>query len=572
MSLADFKVGTRLGVGFSLVLALIVLLVVMGLSRMAQVKDNLENIVKHNIAGINHVSAIREAIASSAISARDMVLLPDQNDIATEAGRIEQAQHDYDEHFSALTALMKNETSKLLLARIQDEYGEFSRHMDKSIQLIKDNQRPEATRILREQALPSQRLLMDSLNEMSALQEKQSTASMELASLAYSNTRTLAISMTLAALALGAFIAWTNTRSITRPLRQAVELASAVARGDLTQRIEVKTRDEIGQLMHALQGMNRGLAGIVGGVLGEVRNSIDTISTTAQQIAAGNSDLSQRTEKQALSLEETAASMEQMTEMVKQNAENARQANWLAVNASDIAVKGGHAVGEVVQTMASITDSSKKIADIIGVIESIAFQTNILALNAAVEAARAGKQGSSFAVVAGEVRHLAQRSAAAAKEIKALIGDSVEKVSTGSTQVNHAGATMIEIVAAIKRVTDIMSEISVASSEQSTGIEQVNKAIIRMGKVTQQNAALVEEAATAAESMLKQAENLSAAVSAFKLEAARTHTPADTPKILAIKNMPARMVAKPARLATEKRTRAGVAKPAVLAMPGYGIL
>jgi methyl-accepting chemotaxis protein len=306
--------------------------------------------------------------------------------------------------------------------------------------------------------------------------------------------------------------------SITRPLQLALEVAGAVAKGDLTQRIEVTSNDEVGKLMQALKDMNESLAGIVG----EVRNSTESITTASQEIAQGNADLSQRTEEQASSLEETASSMEELTSTVRQNAENAKQANQLATNASDVAVKGGKVVGEVVETMASISTSSKKIVDIISVIEGIAFQTNILALNAAVEAARAGEQGRGFAVVAGEVRNLAQRSAAAAKEIKTLIDDSVDKVDSGSKQVDQAGATMQEIVQAVKRVTDIMSEISAASQEQGAGIEQVNTAIVQMDEVTQQNAALVEEAAAAAEAMQEQAEALMHAVSIFKLEGGRT--------------------------------------------------
>jgi methyl-accepting chemotaxis protein len=303
-------------------------------------------------------------------------------------------------------------------------------------------------------------------------------------------------------------------RNITVPLRAAVDLAKRVALGDLTAKVEARSKDETGELMSALKDMNDALVRIVG----EVRSGTETIATASAQIANGNLDLSSRTEQQASSLEETASSMEELTSTVKQNADNARQANTLAVSASEVASKGGDVVAQVVGTMGSINESAKKIVDIIGVIDGIAFQTNILALNAAVEAARAGEQGRGFAVVASEVRNLAQRSAAAAKEIKTLIGDSVEKVETGAKLVDQAGTTMEEIVESVKRVTDIISEISAASDEQRAGIEQVNQAISQMDQVTQQNASLVEEAAAAAEAMQDQSKTLAQVVSVFKLD------------------------------------------------------
>lgn len=306
-------------------------------------------------------------------------------------------------------------------------------------------------------------------------------------------------------------------RSIARPLNEAVRIAQTVAAGDLTSRIEVDGDDEASQLLRALKDMNESLVRIVG----EVRMSTDTIATASGQIASGNMDLSVRTESQASSLEKTASSMEELTSTVKQNADNARQANQLAVSASEVAVKGGSVVTQVVDTMGSINASSKKIVDIIGVIDGIAFQTNILALNAAVEAARAGEQGRGFAVVASEVRSLAQRSASAAKEIKTLIGDSVDKVDVGAKLVDQAGATMQEIVDSVRRVTDIMSEITAASQEQMSGIEQVNEAVTQMDAGTQQNAALVEEAAAAAQSLRDQAGKLSQVVSVFKLDSGK---------------------------------------------------
>jgi len=336
----------------------------------------------------------------------------------------------------------------------------------------------------------------------------------ETAQSRFAMVRNISIVVMVSGVLLAALIGFWLIRAISRPLNEAVRIAESVAAGDLTQNIEVHSKDETGQLMQAMKNMNASLVNIVG----QVRTGTETIAVASREIASGNADLSSRTESQASSLEETASSMEELTSTVKQNAENARQANQLVVSTADIAVKGGQVVGKVVDTMVSIKDSSRKIADIIGVIDGIAFQTNILALNAAVEAARAGEQGRGFAVVAAEVRNLAQRSAGAAKEIKTLIEDSVGKVDAGGKLVDEAGKTMGEIVSSVKRVTDIMSEIAAASQEQSSGIEQVNQAVTQMDEATQQNAALVEQAAAAAESMQDQAAKLAEAVSVFKLD------------------------------------------------------
>ncbi|WP_088709507.1 methyl-accepting chemotaxis protein [Noviherbaspirillum denitrificans] len=311
-------------------------------------------------------------------------------------------------------------------------------------------------------------------------------------------------------------------RSITRPLERAVSIAKTVAAGDLTSKIEVDSDDETGQLLRALRDMNDSLQQIVS----KVREGTDTIAAASSQIASSNFDLAARTEEGASSLQETAAAMEELTSTVRQNADHASQANQLAASASQVAVKGGDVVSQVVGTMGSINDSARKIVDIIAVIDGIAFQTNILALNAAVEAARAGEQGKGFAVVASEVRQLAQRSAAAAREIKDLISDSVEKIDIGAHLVDRAGETMSEIVASVKRVTDIMGDISAASMEQSSGIEQVNKAIAQMDEVTQRNAALVEEEASTAESLQNQAAKLAEMVSVFRLQELAQQKPA----------------------------------------------
>jgi methyl-accepting chemotaxis protein len=324
----------------------------------------------------------------------------------------------------------------------------------------------------------------------------------------------LSVILSVTAAMAAVLIGWFITRSITVPVNRAVVLAQTVAAGDLSCHIDVQSKDEIGALLRALNEMTLSLNNIVG----QVRSSTDEIATATAEVATGNMDLSSRTEQQASALEETASSMEELTSTVKQNSDNARQANQLAVSAVDVARQGGVVVSEVVTTMGYINTSAGKISDIIGVIDGIAFQTNILALNAAVEAARAGEQGRGFAVVASEVRNLAQRSAGAAKEIKTLINDSVEQVQAGNQLVAKAGTTMTEVVASIQRVTDIMTEITAASREQELGIEQINQAVSEMDSVTQQNAALVEEAAAATAALEGQASHLAQVVSVFTLD------------------------------------------------------
>jgi methyl-accepting chemotaxis protein len=356
-------------------------------------------------------------------------------------------------------------------------------------------------------------VFQENVDALTKLQESIAKREFQRTQELYGVFRNLSIAAILGGVALAILIGVWLIRAISLPLQEAVRIARRVSEGDLSQEIEITSRDETGQLLAALKAMNDSLSFTVG----QVRLGTETITVASREIASGNIDLSARTEAQAGSLEETASSMEELTSTVTQNAENARQANQLVVSASDVAMRGGEVVGQVVATMGSIKESSRKIVDIIGVIDGIAFQTNILALNAAVEAARAGEQGRGFAVVAAEVRNLAQRSAGAAKEIKSLISDSVEKVDAGSKLVDRAGKTMEEIVASVKHVADIMNEISDASQEQSDGIQEISRAISQMDEMTQQNAALVEQASAAADSMQTQAVTLTQAVSVFKL-------------------------------------------------------
>ncbi|HEX8956711.1 MAG TPA: methyl-accepting chemotaxis protein, partial [Burkholderiaceae bacterium] len=395
----------------------------------------------------------------------------------------------------------------------------------KAIDLWKDNKAEDATKVLIKEIRPAQKKWLEALNDLVALEDKQNAEAATDARTAFGNARSLMLGLGIVAVLAGIAAAWWITRRLLKQLGgepdYAAQIANQIASGDLQGTIDTDGSDHT-SLLVAMKTMRDSLVHIVA----QVRVGTDTIATASGEIAAGNLDLSSRTEQQASSLEKTASSMEELTATVKQNADNARQANQLAASASEVALKGGAVVSQVVETMGSINESSKKIVDIISVIDGIAFQTNILALNAAVEAARAGEQGRGFAVVAAEVRNLAQRSAAAAKEIKALIDDSVEKVGIGSRLVGQAGTTMEEVVDSVRRVTDIMGEITAASQEQSAGIGQVNQAIIEMDSVTQQNAALVEQAASAARSLQDQAAEVANVVSIFKLDITQQMTEA----------------------------------------------
>ena len=512
-SIGNMKVGVRLGLGFGLVLLLLMGITILGATRLSALNDNTHLIVSDRYPKVVTLYEIEGNLNQIARSVRNVVLFSDAQTVKQELGRIDTAKGAIKESLEKIEKTFRSEKGKELMKAVFEARTKYLAASSHFLALVSEGKKDEAKTLLLTELRTAQYAYMGATHAIIKYQGEAMAKSGEAAVNDYHSARNLMFALAGAAILLACAIAFWVTRSITRPLGEAVKVAQKVADGDLTSVVEVKTKDETGMLLQALKSMNDNLKKIVG----EVRTGTESISTGSKQIASGNADLSSRTEEQASSLEETASSMEELTSTVKQNAENAKQANQLAAGASDVAIKGGAVVGQVVSTMSSINESSKKIVDIISVIDGIAFQTNILALNAAVEAARAGEQGRGFAVVATEVRTLAQRSAAAAKEIKTLIGDSVHKVEDGTKLVDEAGKTMAEIVAAVKRVTDIMAEISAASQEQSSGIEQVNQAVTQMDQTTQQNAALVEEAAAAAESMQEQAENLVQAVAVFKL-------------------------------------------------------
>jgi methyl-accepting chemotaxis protein len=514
MKIANIKIGLRLGLAFGLVLMLMIALALVGASRMAQIERGTDQIVNKNNVMIKAIFEMRQSVLSIGLATRNMALITDEKQLQKESDRIADDRDEYNSYVENLERMVQTAHGKEVMAKIAAARAATDPLTDKVLSLLEEGKQADAMPVLVNEVMPNQRKWLAALDEMVRLLEKQADRAVEETTATYKSALILTMIITGAALLLGVGAAWAVTRSITTPLRQAVEVARRVAQGDLTGQVRVQSKDEAGQLMAALKEMNDSLVRIVM----QVRSGTDTIATASHEIAAGNQDLSSRTEQQASSLEETASSMEELTSTVKQNADNARQANSLARSASTVAVKGGAVVSQVVETMGSINASAKKISDIIGVIDGIAFQTNILALNAAVEAARAGEQGRGFAVVAGEVRTLAQRSAGAAKEIKELIEDSVDKVGAGTRLVDQAGVTMQEIVDSVKRVTDIMDEIAAASEEQTAGIEQINQAVNQMDEVTQQNAALVEEAAAAAEALQDQAGNLAQVVNLFKLE------------------------------------------------------
>ncbi|MFY3199275.1 methyl-accepting chemotaxis protein [Achromobacter xylosoxidans] len=509
----NLSIGTRLSLGFGTVLALLLALTGLSQYELTHIGGINRAITEQTWTKANAINIIDVTTRANARANLELIVNTDPRTAETLFARIDTNRKTIDQALETLRPLFRTEDERQKLRLLEDVRGRYVKSFQGVGALLKRGERDAARQRLLEETLPLLDGLQDRVIEISRIQSAEMVDAGADSQRVIDNAGMLNLILSGLAVVLGGLFAWRVSKSITAPLAQAVSVAETVARGDLGQPIHAVTRDETGRLLRALHDMQDKLAGAVR----TIRAGSETISSAAGQIAAGNTDLSSRTEEQAASLEETAASMEELASTVKQNADNARQANQLAASASEVAQRGGAVVSAVVSTMGDISASSRKISEIVSVIDGIAFQTNILALNAAVEAARAGEQGKGFAVVAGEVRSLAQRSAQAAREVKTLIEASVSKVAEGAGQAENAGTTMQEVVASVKRVTDIMGEIAAASQEQASGIEQVNRAVSQMDEVTQQNAALVEEAAAAAGSMQDQAHALVRAVGVFRL-------------------------------------------------------
>jgi len=567
--LTRLKIGHRLLAGFASVLVLAILVGVFSVSRLAQVNANTTDLATNWLVATRmlsdfktQVSIVRRAEASSIISGAADV-------IAKQARRVAETKARAAEDWKAYLDTVDLPEERAIANEVEAASERYYAALDKSFAI--DGTSPEGHDKLLAHYEGESKASFDAMFAAIArdveFQSKGADGAYKASQDTYSSARLAIIGLLVAAVLVGALMAFIITRSIVRPLGNAVKVAEAVAEGNLTSTVVASGADEVNQLLRALGRMNDSLVTIVS----RVRNSSDSIATGSSQIAAGNTDLSQRTEEQASNLQQTAASMEELTATVKQNADTARAATQIASSATAAAAAGGRVVGQVVSTMEEISNSSRKIVDIIGVIDGIAFQTNILALNAAVEAARAGEQGRGFAVVASEVRSLAQRSAEAAKQIKSLIGASVEKVESGSHLVDEAGKSMADIVTQVSRVNDLIGEISSASLEQSTGIGQIGDAVNQLDQVTQQNAALVEESAAAAESLKVQAAQLAQVVSVFKLNAgdqgghapdATFHAPKAAPRLHRPATAPAKAKAPPARSGAKPAPAAAIASAA----------
>ena len=508
------NIGDRLALGFAIILALSIASTAIGIWRMQVVSAVTHAMVDQSVRKERLISALNTNLRGGILRTIAVLRSSDQMLNAFFLNEDLLAKKDALALQKQIGSMLVSDDEKKfykLMLEQQSNYAKINFHM---MELKSNGDADEGNQILVQEFVPASKHYQAALQKLLEWEQTEIDKTAQQIDVIAVQSRILLLVVELAALLFGVSCAWLLTRSIVRPIKQAVELSRKVADGDLTAEIQVKSKDEVGQLLLSLQTMNSNLRNIVS----NVRIGTGTIAMASREIAVGNMDLSSRTEAQAGALEETASAMEELISTVRSNADNAREASALATSASDIAIEGGNVVEEVVKTMGDINASSKKIVDIISVIDGIAFQTNILALNAAVEAARAGEQGRGFAVVASEVRSLAQRSASAAKEIKLLINDSVEKVGSGSKLVSQAGSTMEEVVASVQRLADVVGEITAAGTEQSEGITQINRAITQMDQTTQQNAALVEQAAAAAQSLQDQTIQLLEVIKIFKVE------------------------------------------------------
>ncbi len=519
MKTSDIKISTLLQMGFGLLALLIVLMGSLSYFKASGAEQAFGNVVDNRYPKISALHTINDRVKESSLLQRELLLLSDADEIKKTAQTVTALQKENSDALAKLDPTFKSEKGRALFKALADIRAQYLPVSQRFITQAASGAQEMAKIGLQTEMAPLEQKYFAAVDAMIQFQESQMQLAKADAGAAIGQIHSTSLLSGVVALLLASLAAVWITRAVTRPINQAVGVARAVAGGDLSLAFDAEGKNETGLLLHALKDMQAALVKVVS----DVRHGSESVATASAEIAQGNQDLSSRTESQASALEQTAASMEELGSQVKQNADNARQANQLAMNASTVAVQGGEVVAQVVQTMQGINESSRKIADIISVIDGIAFQTNILALNAAVEAARAGEQGRGFAVVASEVRSLAGRSADAAKEIKSLIGTSVERVEQGASLVDKAGVTMTEVVASIRRVTDIMGEISSASSEQSAGVAQVGEAVTQMDHTTQQNAALVEQMAAAASSLKSQASELVQTVAVFKLNAGEHH-------------------------------------------------